>query len=46
MMLDEDISKIKASVAQAGSVNLQIRELGQVRSSLVLKQAATLLSWL
>jgi len=45
-MLDEDISKIKIGVTQAGSTNMQIRELGLARSSLVLERAVTLLSWL
>lgn len=36
-MLDEDINKIKTGVAQAGSANPKIRELGLVGSSLILE---------
>jgi len=45
-MLDEEINKIKIGITQAGHVSLQIREPSLVGSTLVLEQAATLLSWL
>lgn len=45
-MLDDEISKMKISVAQAGCTNLQIREPILAISTLVLGRALTLLSWL
>jgi len=45
-MFDEEISKMKIGVTQAGRTNLEIREPNLVGSTPVLERAVTLLSWL